>query len=63
MMSTRSRVENDWKLFRKKLPKWQEQYIDQMNKEYQEILAQDKKHRIFSGNWKAEYGRIRKKQV
>lgn len=35
--------EKDWKLFRKKLPKWQEQYIDQMNKEYKEILAQDKK--------------------
>lgn len=35
-------LEKDWKLFRKKLPKWQENYMDQLNKKYKEILAQDK---------------------
>ncbi len=34
--------EKDWKLFRKKLPGWQESYMARMNKEYKEILAQDK---------------------
>lgn len=36
-------MEQDWKLFRKKLPGWQENYMAQLNREYQEILAQDKK--------------------
>lgn len=35
-------LEKDWKLFRKKLPGWQENYMDRMNKEYKEILTQDK---------------------
>mgnify|MGYP000682951004 CR=1 FL=1 len=35
-------LESDWKLFRKKLPEWQENYMDRLNKEYQQILAQDK---------------------
>ena len=35
-------MEQDWKLFRKKLPGWQENYMAQLNREYQEILAQDK---------------------
>lgn len=34
--------EKDWKLFRKKLPGWQENYMARMNKEYKGILAQDK---------------------
>lgn len=25
-------LESDWKLFRKKLPKWQENYMDRLNK-------------------------------
>lgn len=32
--------EKDWKLFRKKLPGWQENYMARMNREYEEILAQ-----------------------
>lgn len=34
--------EKDWKLFRKKLPEWQENYMVKLNREYQDILAQDK---------------------
>ena len=34
--------EQDWKLFRAKLPKWQENYMDRLNKEYKEILNSDK---------------------
>jgi len=30
--------ERDWKLFRKKLPAWQEAYMDRLNKTYMEIL-------------------------
>lgn len=34
--------ESDWKLLRKKISKWQETYIDKLNKEYAEILCTDK---------------------
>ena len=30
--------EKDWKLFRKKIPGWQEAYMDKLNKEYIENL-------------------------
>lgn len=29
----------DWKLFRKKVPGWQEHYMEQLNKEYIELLS------------------------
>ena len=32
-------LEEDWKLFRKKLPLWQEAYIDKLNQEYIKILT------------------------
>ena len=35
--------EKDWKLFRKKLPEWQENYMERMIKDYADILSQDKK--------------------
>ena len=35
-------TEQDWKLFRAKLPKWQENYMGRLNKEYLEILNSDK---------------------
>ena len=35
-------TERDWKLFRAKLPEWQENYMDKLNKEYKEILNSDK---------------------
>lgn len=31
--------ERDWKLFRSKLPDWQERYMDKLNHEYMEILS------------------------
>ena len=31
--------EQDWKLFRKKLPFWQEAYMDKLNQEYIRILS------------------------
>ena len=34
-------LEKDWKLFRSKLPGWQEAYMDKLNKEYIEILSAD----------------------
>lgn len=33
--------ESDWKLFRKKLPVWQEAYMEKLCKEYLEILKKD----------------------
>ena len=29
----------DWKLFREKLPDWQENYMDKLNKQYIELLS------------------------
>ncbi len=34
--------EKDWKLFRKKLPGWQEAFMAGLNKEYIRILSQNK---------------------
>lgn len=34
--------EKDWKLFRSKLPGWQEAYMDKLVKEYIELLSGDK---------------------
>ena len=31
--------EGDWKLFRKKLPLWQESYMDKLNQEYIRLLS------------------------
>ena len=31
--------EQDWKLFRKKLPLWQESYMDKLNQEYIRLLS------------------------
>ena len=33
--------EKDWKLFREKLPEWQEAYIERLIKEYAELLDGD----------------------
>lgn len=33
--------EKDWKIFRAKLPDWQEHYIDKLNHEYIDILSSD----------------------
>lgn len=34
---------NDWKLFRERLPKWQEAYMEKLCKEYIEILSSAEK--------------------
>ena len=33
--------ESDWKIFRKRVPQWQEDYMKKLNKEYIEILSRD----------------------
>ena len=33
--------EKDWKIFRKKLPDWQENFMNKLEKEYLEILQSD----------------------
>ena len=33
--------DNDWKIFREKIPLWQEAYMDKLNKEYVELLNGD----------------------
>lgn len=33
--------ENDWKLFKQKLPTWQENYIEKLNMDYIKILSSD----------------------
>lgn len=37
-------AEKDWRLFRKKLPEWQENCMNRLNKEYMEILSQEGKN-------------------
>ena len=32
-------TEKDWKLFRSRVPGWQEAYMDRLNKEYIELLS------------------------
>ncbi|MEG0806696.1 MAG: multidrug transporter [Anaerovoracaceae bacterium] len=34
-------TEKDWKLFRNKIPDWQETYMDKLNKEYIKLLSED----------------------
>jgi hypothetical protein len=41
-MQTQRYTEKDWKLFRSKIGKWQSDYIDKLEKEYIELLSQDR---------------------
>ena len=34
-------TERDWRLFKNKIPDWQESYMDKLNKEYIELLSED----------------------
>ena len=34
-------TKHDWKLFRERLPGWQENYMDRLNREYIELLSSD----------------------
>ena len=38
-MPTMDFPEKDWKLFRKKMPDWQENYMDRLNQEYLALLT------------------------
>ncbi|WP_028043659.1 hypothetical protein [Candidatus Stoquefichus massiliensis] len=40
-MQEKEFTEKDWKLFRKKIANWQENYMDKLNKEYIELLSED----------------------
>ncbi len=35
-------TERDWRLFKNKIADWQESYMDRLNKEYIELLSEDK---------------------
>ena len=35
-------TKKDWKLYQEKLPKWQENYMEKLCKEYIELLSSDK---------------------
>ena len=50
-------TESDWKLFRKKIPEWQEGYMETLNEEYMAILSSDK--RPSEKFWEIE-GRIKR---
>ena len=41
-MDDKEYTEKDWKLFRRKIAIWQENYINKLNKDYIELLKQDK---------------------
>lgn len=40
-MQEKEFTEKDWKLFRKKIANWQDNYMDKLNKEYIELLSED----------------------
>ncbi|MEG0154202.1 MAG: multidrug transporter [Lachnospiraceae bacterium] len=40
-MQEKNFTEKDWKLFRNKIPDWQETYMDRLNKEYIKLLSED----------------------
>ena len=41
MRATPGVNEKDWKLFRSRIPDWQEAYMNRLNQEYADILAGD----------------------
>ena len=52
--------ETDWKLFRKKLPGWQETFMAELNKEYISILSRDQN--ASDNFWELEKGKERSMQ-
>ena len=51
--------ESDWKIFRKRVPRWQEDYMKKLNKEYIEILSRDGSAAQISGILKTECLKIK----
>lgn len=41
IMREQSFTEKDWRLFRKKIVNWQENYMDRLNREYIELLSEE----------------------
>lgn len=41
-MDNKGYTEKDWKLFRKKIGGWQENYMDKLNREYIDLLNENK---------------------
>lgn len=41
-MKDRKFNEADWRLFREKIPQWQENYIDRLNREYMHLLGEER---------------------
>lgn len=40
-MNQQSFNEHDWKLFKQKIPKWQEAYMNRLNEEYIQLLSEN----------------------
>ena len=55
-------TKKDWKLFREKLPEWQEAYMERLCREYIKILSRDENASDRFGRWRSESGEIRKRQ-
>lgn len=53
-------TERDWKLFRSRLPQWQEAYMEKLNREYVTLLTSD---RSASEKFWALEERIKKRQA
>ena len=51
-------MEKDWKLFRKKLGRWQEAYMDKLVEEYKSILIQMHYLLINTGLYERKFMRI-----
>ena len=52
-MSAADKVkEADWRLFRSRLPIWQEAYMERLNREYIALLSGTGQHPRSSGSWK-----------
>lgn len=41
-MNDRGFTEEDWQLLRKRIPEWQESCIDKLNREYIQLLSEDR---------------------
>ena len=52
-------LESDWKLFRKRIPVWQERYMGRLVQEYRAILDSGKLSSEKSERWKSGSGRIK----
>lgn len=51
--------ESDWKLFRKRLPEWQERCMEQLAESYAALLAGPARHPTSSGSWRRGCARTR----